>query len=147
MAECGTRSRYKRGCRCERCTAANTRYFQESRARRRGFSAPAEVGVSALLRTVQPDAGAPPEIGRNEAATLRELGGLSGAVKRPGLAESALSMARILDNPKLATTHPSAQGKLSVALAQLWAASVGRSGNLASVASMSQRGSSGRETG
>lgn len=77
--------------------------------------------------------------GRVEAAVLREVGGLSAAVKREGLVESVLSMARVLDNPLCVTTHPSAARQLSLGLDKLHAASLPAKGRLASVAAMSAR--------
>lgn len=59
----------------------------------------------------------------------------------PGLAQAALAMARILDNPKAVTTQPAAAKVLASLLDKLHSASArGRRGGLAVVRDMSKRG-------
>jgi hypothetical protein len=118
---------YRRGCRCDICLEANRVYFREWRAKRRG------------LRLVVTAGDEPVAAGLVEAAVQRELDLLSGAEQRPGLCAGILAMARILDNPKLATTQPSAARQLNNGLQRLRDASVSRGGKLAVVASMSDR--------
>jgi hypothetical protein len=82
------------------------------------------------------------EPGRVETQVAAEIKLLTPKVRSSyiGLIESALAMARIIDNPNLSTTHPSAQRQLMVALDKLHDQSVGKQGKLASVAAMSERG-------
>ena len=96
-AKHGTRRRYVEGCRCEGCTEANRLYF---RRRRAGDTAPPPAAVVSL-----PAAGAS-EPGPVEAAVEAEMAGLTDA--RPGLAQTALALARILDNPKAINQQPAA---------------------------------------
>lgn len=51
----GTLPRYRHGCRCKVCTAANTRYHRTWRARR---DEPAEYGYDSLGRRRSPHVGA-----------------------------------------------------------------------------------------
>jgi hypothetical protein len=81
----------------------------------------------------------PDEPGRVEMAVAREIKSLSASPKHPGLIESILSMAKILDNREAVTTHPSAHRQLAMGLEKLWGESVGRKGTLADVAAMSNR--------
>jgi hypothetical protein len=92
-----------------------------------------------------PGKGAPP--GPVEAKVRAEIDTLSAAAKHPGMVEAALAMARLLDKPQLATTHPSAQRQLVATLDKLWTASVGRKGKLASVAAMSPVSAQGQQKG
>jgi hypothetical protein len=73
---------------------------------------------------------------------VAEIDGLA-AQARPGLAQAALAMARLLDNPKAVSSQPSAAKVLSALLDKLRAASArGRRGRLAVVRSMSPGDSS-----
>jgi hypothetical protein len=78
-------------------------------------------------------------VGRVEAAVMSEISQLSARGKHVGLVENALAMARILDDRRLVTTHPSASRQLSQSLDKLWALSIGRRGKLEQVATMSAR--------
>jgi hypothetical protein len=83
----------------------------------------------------------PEGAGRVEKMVDEEIRRLTPKVRENyvGLIESALAMARIIDNPNALTTHPSAQRQLMVALDKLHNQSVGRQGKLASVAAMTTR--------
>ena len=162
----GKRTTYVRGCRCELCTEANTKYGQDLKARRRRGDRiqpplasvtriPQQKGRELDLGDVPLEpGGAPPDEddvesgdapprkrqpGRVEREVTREMTGLSAAPKHPGLVASIIAMAKILDNPEAVTTHPSAHRQLTMGLNQLWSASVGRKGKLASVAAMTAR--------
>jgi hypothetical protein len=73
--------------------------------------------------------------GRVESAVQMEIEAL-GASARPGLAEAAVALARIMDNPKAVSTQPAAAGKLSDILEQLRKNSAGKKSKLASVRAM-----------
>ena len=123
-AKHGTRHRYNDGCRCEDCTAANAAYQQQYRER------PVVVPLSAPVtpQTFEP--------GPVESGVEAEIAGLAEA--RPGLAQAALALARVLDNPKAVSSHPPAAKVLAALLDKLRSASArGRSGRLAVVRAMS----------
>jgi hypothetical protein len=156
--EHGKRTTYVRGCRCELCCAANTEYGQELKRRRlRGDRIqPPLASIQPALASVTtigapaPPAADPDEPGRVETAVSKEIKSLSAARKHPGLIQSILSMAKILDNPEAVTTHPSAHRQLAMGLEKLWGESVGRKGTLADVAAMTNRtkpAASGKRSG
>lgn len=95
-AKHGTRRRYVEGCHCPDCTEANSVYQANYRqGRAGGESATPSVAVS-VSSPVTP--------GPVEVAVGAEVRGL--AEVRPGLAEVALALARILDNPKAISQQP-----------------------------------------
>lgn len=138
-SEHGTRTRYVAGCRCDECGRANTVYQQKLKNRKRSASLTALPGTPGRPSVTVPSRDDDEEVGSTEADVIRELSMLSAAQKQPGLTAAIRQMARILDAPDLATTQPSAMRQMVQGLDKLRAASAGRSGKLASVASMSQR--------
>jgi hypothetical protein len=139
----GNRTTYVRGCRCEECRAANRAYQHELNDRRRmGEPVNKPLAKVTSLRSepvMEPEVEQETGPGPVQAAVIAQIATLSAAKRQPGLAESVIAMARIIDNPRLATTHPSAHRQLMAGVDKLAAASVGRKGNLAQIASMSQR--------
>jgi hypothetical protein len=140
----GKRTTYVRGCRCDPCKEANRKYTEDLRDRKR-----TNKPVLTPLRSLNPEPEQkqvqvydPDEPGRVESAVQLEINLLTQKVREtlPGLIASALAMARDIDNPALATSHPSSQRQLMAALSQLHNASVGRKGKLADVAQMANRG-------
>lgn len=130
----GTRRCYNEGCHCEDCTAANNAYQQEYRQRQ----------VNPVLAPVTPPLSDP---GPVESGLAEEIDGLASEA-RPGLAQAALALARILDNPKAINQQPAAAKVLSVLLEKLRSASArGHRGGLALVRTMTDKGGtpSGRE--
>jgi hypothetical protein len=76
-----------------------------------------------------------------ESAVNDEIGGLA-AEARPGLAQVALCMARLLDNPRAVNQQPAAAKTLASLLEKLRSASAhGRRGGLAVVRDMTKKGS------
>jgi hypothetical protein len=74
-----------------------------------------------------------------EAGVEAEIAGLTEA--RPGIAQAALAMARVLDNPRAVNQQPAAAKALASLLDRLCSASArGRRGNLALVRQMSEKG-------
>jgi hypothetical protein len=113
----GTPSRYSQGCRCADCTEAHRLRAIDYRTRK--------------LES-EPEPTSP---GPVEKAVQAELGGL--AVSRPSLAAIAVSMARILDNPRAKSTQPPAAKVLASVLDTLHKGSAQvRRGNLSLVKSM-----------
>ena len=102
----GTRRRYVEGCHCEDCTEANRLYFRERRA------SAVDQPDARPTHPSQPSAPGPVESG-----VRAEMEGLAEA--RPGLAQAALAIARILDNPKAVSSHPPAAKVLASLLDKL----------------------------
>jgi len=128
----GTRLRYNEGCRCGDCTEANRVYFR--RRREPKLLAPAAIDSLTAAGASQPS-----EPGPVESAVEAELAGL--AEDRPGLAQVALALARIMDNPKAVSSQASAAKVLIASLDKLH--SVGaqnRRGRLSVVRTMTEPG-------
>jgi hypothetical protein len=123
----GTRRRYNDGCRCEDCTAANTAYQQKYRQ-----------GPAAVVRLSTPVTPQPDGPGPVEAGVEAEIAELSEA--RPGIAQAALAMARLLDNPRAVSSQPAAAKVLAALLDKLRSAAGGRRGGLALVRTMTEKG-------
>jgi hypothetical protein len=88
-AKRGTRRRYIEGCHCDDCTAANTAYQQRWR-QRRADGEPATPSAVSVSSPVTPE---PVEV-----AVETEIADLAEA--RPGVAQIAPVLARVLDNPR-----------------------------------------------
>lgn len=126
----GTRRRYTEGCRCDECRDAQRLYQQRYRERRAN-------GDVAQLPQPIPEGDSPP--GPVESGVTAEIDGLA-AQARPGLAQAALALARILDNPKAISQQPAAAKTLATLLDKLRAASArGRRGGLALVRTMTEK--------
>jgi hypothetical protein len=117
-AKHGTRRCYSvEGCRCADCREAQAAYQAEYRSR----VANGEVGASvAQLPLAGP--------GPVEAAIRQEIEGLPLAAARPALVETAVTMAKILDNPRAVSQQPAAAGKLADIMDRLHNGSVARRG-------------------
>jgi len=113
------RGGYVRGCRCGRYKQTESDYQKTRRYRQRE-----QVGDPVQS-----------EPGPVETAVEAELAGLAEA--RPGLAQVALALARIMDNPKAVSSQPPAAKVLIASLDKLHSsASQNRRGRLAVVKSM-----------
>jgi len=124
----GTRRGYSDGCRCDDCKDAQPLYQQRYRERRRT--------LAPVTTNVTPAASSP---GPVESGVEAEIAGLADA--RPGLAQVALAMARVLDNPRAVSSQPAAAKVLTTVLDKLH--SVGaqsRRGRLAVVRTLTERG-------
>lgn len=123
-AQHATNSRYVQGCRCVDCTEAH-RVYEALR----------------LERNRDADAAPAPEgVGRVESRVLAELEGLAQAEARPGLAEVALELARLMDDPRAKNQKPAAAGKLADILDKLRKGADARKSRLASVRQMTKAG-------
>jgi hypothetical protein len=126
----GTRRGYGEGCRCGDCKDAQRLYQRRYRERR----------ALRNVTPVSPDEVATEFPGPVEAAVNDEIGGLA-ADARPGLAQTALALARIMDNPKAVNQQPAAAKVLAALLEKLHSASArGRRGSLSVVRSMTKEG-------
>jgi hypothetical protein len=128
-AKHGTRHRYIDGCRCDECKAANAAYQQEYRQR--------PVVVVPLSTAVTPPLSGP---GPVESGVAEEIDSLASEA-RPGLAQVALALARVMDDPKAINQKPAAAKVLATLLDRLRTASAqGRRGGLRAVRSMTEKG-------
>jgi hypothetical protein len=127
MAISHGRERYRRGCRCDECKAAQASYQRVYRERQRN-------GLVGVANAAPEPNGSP---GPVELAVEAELAGLVSAEARPALAQIAICMGRLLDSPA-ATPKPQAAKVLVTALDTLRKGSAqGRRGSLAVVRAMS----------
>lgn len=134
----GTRACYVGGCRRVECRAAESAYQRERR-----HSAPRKLSAVSTLASPPASAPLPDEPGRVEAAVLAEIEGLATAEKRPGLAQAALAMARILDSPLNTAQQPQAGARLESMLDKLRKGADSRKGWLADVRRMTPRNQAG----
>jgi hypothetical protein len=133
-AKHGTRRRYNEGCHCDECKAANTAYRRDLRERHAtgGLARPAS-----LVPLSQPLTPTPSEPGPVESAVAAEIAELPQRQERPGLAQIALALARIMDNPRAVSSQPAAARQLVAILGTLSRRSH-RRGKLALVKSMTE---------
>lgn len=150
-AKHGTRQRYKQGCGCDPCKAAEAAYKREQRRRRNarnaaGEDAPPLVVVHnfpanpppSATAPEGPDQGAERQPGPVEAAIRAQLGALSTVETRAGEAEMAYNLARLLDNPKALPQHSAATHRLSELVDKLRKGADKKTGKLASVRKMTR---------
>jgi hypothetical protein len=146
MANHGTRTRFNQGCTdgpggtaCDACKKANNDYFK----RRNQQKNAEKLGIVTQLPAIKDKSSDNPPVGltagpgANEAAVLQELAGLPNAQTRPSLAQGALTMARILDNPLTVAQQTQALRQLRETMAELRKGSE-RKGRLAAVRQMTQ---------
>lgn len=137
-AKHGARHCYIMGCRCDDCKAANRDYQRDLRARQ-------QVVIHDPVRPHVVESTPPTKCSEHlvvspgvEAGVMAEISGLA-AGARPGLAQVALAMARILDNPKAVAQQPAAAKVLAGLLEKVRSASArGRRGHLAVVRTMTE---------
>jgi hypothetical protein len=127
----GTRRCYTEGCRCDECKEAQRVYQRNYRERRLIGSA----------RRREADDSSEAELGPGpvERGVIKEIDGLASQA-RPGLAQVALALARILDNAKAVNHQPAAAKVLGAVLEKLYSATAcGHRGNLALVRTMTEK--------
>lgn len=110
MADHGSRTRYTRGCRCDRCKCAEANYRRNKRARDRGedISVPeTETGLGSV-----------------ESAIRSELASYSGSALRPGLCELLVAMSRVIDDPRARAQHASVARQIQLGLERIRSQSV-----------------------
>lgn len=96
----GTQRRYVEGCRCDDCRQAHRVSARDYRERRAsGLTRPAVVAIASVVVS---EAAAGPV----ERAVASEISGLAQAEIRPGLVQTALSLAKILDSPRAVNQQP-----------------------------------------
>jgi hypothetical protein len=115
-AKHGTRRCYVAGCHCDACKAANRNYERERFARRANGEAPSRRAPVVTLPEQPVVASGPRPV---ERAVTSEIGGSTQADMRPALVETAVSLARILDNPRAISPQAAAAGKLADILDRL----------------------------
>jgi hypothetical protein len=99
----GTQRSYVAGCRCKDCKEAHRAAARDYRERRANGPTPASV-VTIPSAVVSEPAGPGPV----ESGVQAEISGLAAAELRPGVVAAALALARVLDNPRVASVHPPA---------------------------------------
>lgn len=120
------RARYNDGCRCDVCKSAENDYRKRKRQEKAEavgeFVAPVPGGLRLLPATSDSALTSVNELSHPEysvvegvLAEIEQFGGH----RRPALANAALALAAVLDNPKAVSTKPAAAGKLSDLLEQM----------------------------
>lgn len=128
----GTDRRYSDGCRCDECREAHKLKAREYRDRkRRGLTRPALLTAVMSMEQSGP--------GPVELAVESELAGLAAARERPGLAQVALSLARLMDGPAV-TSKPAAAKQLMEILGTLAKGGAQGRRKLAVVKQMTEKG-------
>ena len=94
----GTANRYNQGCRCDACKESHRLRAADYRQR----CVSGEVHVVADLPQPAPSDPGPVELG-----VAAEIDGLASQA-RPGLAQAALALARLMDNPRAVNQQPAA---------------------------------------
>jgi hypothetical protein len=133
-AKHGTRRRYVEGCRCDECADAQRNYQRDYRERKaRGLPT-----ISQLPRPQNSNPEEPCGPGPVESGVQAEIG--SAAEARPGLAQMALALARVMDNPRAVNQKPAAAKALTSLLDKLHQAGApGRRGHLSVVRTMTKK--------
>lgn len=150
-AKHGTRQRYKQGCSCDPCKAAEAAYKREQRRRRNARNAAGEDAAPlAIVQAIipkpatsatepeDPERGAERQPGPVEAAIRAQLGALSTVEARAGEAEMAYALAKLLDNPKALPQHSAAAHRLSELIDKLRKGADKKTGKLAAVRKMTR---------
>jgi len=137
-AKHGTRRCYVGGCHCDACKAANRNYERERLARRAHGEAPSRRPTVVTLPEQQVSQPIGP--GRVEAAIGQEIEGLPLAATRPAIVETAVSLAKILDNPRAMSQQAAAAGKLADILDRLHKGVAPRRGGFALVPTTVEKG-------
>lgn len=128
------------GGRCDACKDAHADAEARRAAARRGLSEPPPQADASVAVLPTPAVVEDVEPGPNEQAVLDEIASLSAAVRRPSSVQSALTLARGLDNQRLATSHATMARQKELVMESLRSASsADRGGRLVAVAQMSQR--------
>jgi hypothetical protein len=130
----GSRRRYNDGCRCDDCKAAEASYRASYRQRKANGDPIGPKG--SVVQMSQATALDPVGPGPVEEAVRLEIADLTQAQARPGLAQTALALARIMDNPKATNQQPAAASKLTEILDKLHKGADARKSRLASVRQM-----------
>jgi hypothetical protein len=131
-AKHGTHSRYSQGCRCDACTEGHRLTAREYAQRKAAGQVRPRVQV---VSTPPPDS---PDPGPVESATQEEVSGMS--TTRPAMVAIGLAMARLLDNPRVASAQPPAAKVLVSVLETLHKGSAQqRRGSLALVRTMTKK--------
>lgn len=129
-------------CSCEECRTERRLYKRSYRAAKRGL-APLPAQPETVGTVEAAEARADGSVATFEGAVTRgvraEIAMCAGAGSHPGLVETALTLARGLDDPRQITTWPSLARQLMVALDKIHAASASNGGRLVAVGNLSSR--------
>ncbi len=133
VADHGTRAMYCKGCRCEPCRLAEAAYKRQRRLDRPALT---------VLPTDCADGTVSSAPGPAAAAVDAVLAGLPAVEARPLLVEGVRTLARGLDDPGCAASHPSMLRELRATLEVLRSGARGR-GRLSAVRALSARETAG----
>lgn len=133
-AKHGTRRAYVGGCRCDDCAAADRAYKREYRQRKAAGAPLRQVSSAAVVTLRQSETLVGP--GPVEVGVQLEIEGLAQTEARPGLAQMALELARVMDNPRAINQKAAASKALGEVLDKLRKGADERRSRLASVRSM-----------
>ena len=134
-AKHGTPRCYREGCRCDDCRVAMREYNADLRKRRAegGPITPGKVVSLPTVSSANVQAAGP---GPVEAGVQAEIEGLQQTLDRPGVAQMALALARILDDPRAKSQQPAAAANLANLLDKLHKGADAKKSKLAAVRSM-----------
>lgn len=135
-AKHGTPRCYRDGCRCDDCRAAIAAYQADYQRRKKSGEQIGPPGRVVSLPAPKLANDTPSGPGPVEAAVQVEIEGLQQTLDRPGLAQTALAMARILDDPRARSQQPAAAANLANLLDKLRKGADARKSKLASVRAM-----------
>jgi hypothetical protein len=131
--------RYKvDGCRCDECKAANAASQADLRRRRAAGEVVPQKRPAAVVSLNAPVAAESAEPGPVELGVEAEIAGLAQTETRPGLAQAALELARVMDNPRALGQKAAASKALAEILGVLHKGTDVRKSRLASVRAMSK---------
>jgi hypothetical protein len=130
----GTRKGYVEGCRCDDCREAQNAYTREYRRRKAG-GGPVQLHAQVAAPPVAAESVEP---GPVELGVEAEIAGLAQTEARPGLAQAALELARVMDNPRALGQKAAASKALAEILGVLHKGVDARKSRLASVRAMSK---------
>ena len=134
-AKHGTPRCYREGCRCDDCRLAMRNYNIDLRKRKAegGPIGPSGKVLALPMQAANPDPAGP---GPVEAGVQAEIEGLQQTLDRPGIAQTALALARILDDPRAKSQQPAAAANLANLLDKLRKGADARKSKLATVRAM-----------
>jgi hypothetical protein len=122
MARCGTTTRYRDGCRCVKCKAANSAAARRVRARNstvRARRSKSKIASVVAMPTNPQSPGMGSEMGRCERAVRDECDTLERAVDRPSVVAAAIVLAQRLDDPSHAAMSATNSRQLQSLMSEL----------------------------
>jgi hypothetical protein len=144
MADHGSDTRYRDGCRCRGCRAAHAEVARNQRARnpvartRRSNPLGKVLALPKTQAPADPDP-VPVEPGPVEQSVIDQCQDSALAEARPATVQQALALARVIDNKEFAAMHPTASRQLHTLLTSLEPAKKKARGKLYAIQNMQAR--------